>query len=168
MPQSNLDATTAVRFQVDADQDGPAFRHESGAMGVRTGDDSAYARLRAAPPVGGDDVATKGYGDANWGVGSGISEATHEALDTLVHNLAETMWTEVVRSSGRVTDVIVWETSAKLKKVRETSITRLSGQVSTIVVKQYDAAGVVVANQTLTHTITRSSGQVASIDTVQS
>jgi hypothetical protein len=100
--------------------------------------------------------------------GSGLTEGQHENLDTLVHEIAETCWTEVVRSLGRVTDIIVWETSAKLKKVRETNITRSGGQVDTIVTKQYDAAGVLIANQTITRTVTRSSGQVASIDAVQS
>lgn len=97
--------------------------------------------------------------------GSGITESQHEVLDTLVHELAETSYTEMTRSGGQVTDVIVWETAAKLKKVREANITRVSGQVSVVVEKQYDGSGVL--KQTLTHTITRSGGQVASIATVE-
>lgn len=99
--------------------------------------------------------------------GSGISEGQHEGLDTLVHDVAETSYTEVTRTSGQVSSVIVWETSAKLKKIRETTVTRTSGQASTIVEKHYDAAGTVIAGQTLTHTVTRSGGRVESIDTVQ-
>lgn len=165
--QTNARGTTADHWQLDADQAGPQLRNESGVLAARNDPDSAYAQLRAADPTGPNDVATKQYGDANWGTGSGISEATHEALDTLVHRLAETSYVEITRSGGQVTAVIVWETAAKLKKVRETNITRLSGQVSVIVEKQYDAAGAVISGQTLTHTITRSSGRVASIATVQ-
>jgi hypothetical protein len=99
--------------------------------------------------------------------GSGISEAQHEALDTLVHDVAETSYVEVTRASGQVSNVTVWETAAKLKKVREAAVTRASGQVSVVVETQYDAAGLAIAGQVLTHTVTRSSGQVASIATVQ-
>jgi hypothetical protein len=97
--------------------------------------------------------------------GGGITEAQHEVIDSLVHELAETSYLEVTRSAGQVTDVIVWETAAKLKKIRETNVTRTAGQASVVVEKQYDGAGVL--KQTLTHTITRSSGQVASIATVE-
>lgn len=100
--------------------------------------------------------------------GGGISEATHENLDTLVHEVAETSYVEVTRSGGQVSSVIVWETSAKLKKIRETTVTRTSGQASTVVEKHYDSAGTLITGQTLTHTLTRSGGRVASIDTVQS
>jgi hypothetical protein len=99
--------------------------------------------------------------------GSGITEAQHEVLDTLVHEIAETNYLEVTRSSGQVTDVIVWETAAKLKKIRETNITYASGQVSVVVDKQYDSSGTIITGQTLTQTITRSSGQVASIASVE-
>lgn len=100
--------------------------------------------------------------------GGGISEATHENLDTLTHRIAETSYLEVTRSSGQVTSVIVWETAAKLKKIRETTITRSGGQVSTFVEKHYDASGALITGQTITNTVTRSGGQVASIDAVQS
>lgn len=97
--------------------------------------------------------------------GSGITAAQHEVIDSLVHELAETSYIELTRSAGQVTDVITWETAAKLKKVREANITRASGQVSVVVEKQYDGAGSLA--QTLTYTITRSGGQVASIDAVE-
>jgi hypothetical protein len=71
MPQTNYDATTAERFQVDADQNGPAIKNESGVLGVRDDADSAYVKMRVADPTGDDDVATKRYGDANWGSGAG-------------------------------------------------------------------------------------------------
>ena len=97
--------------------------------------------------------------------GSGISEAQHEVLDTLTHLLAETCYTEITRSGGRVTDVITWTTSGKTTKVREVNLTRSGGQISSIVVKQYDGAGTL--DKTLTGTVTRSSGQIANIDWVK-
>ena len=88
------------------------------------------------------------------GGGGGIDEAAHEALDTLVHDIAETSWDELVRTFpppnietpvGRIQKVIVWSSPAKTLKIRETDITRsanhpyLIKQVDTI---QYDALGV--------------------------
>lgn len=99
--------------------------------------------------------------------GGGISEAQHENLDTLTHAIAETNYTEITRSSGQVSNVTVWETAAKLKKIREIAITRSSGQVSIVVETQYDATGAAIAGQILTRTVTRSSGQVSNIATVQ-
>lgn len=98
--------------------------------------------------------------------GSGLTAPQHLALDQLVHNIAETSYLEVTRSGGRVTDVIIWTDSGKTTKIREVNITRSSGQVSQVVTKQYDGGGSLV--QTLTQTINRSSGQVASIDSVLS
>lgn len=98
--------------------------------------------------------------------GSGITEEQHELIDSLVHDLAETSYTEVTRTSGRVSSVITWVDVSKTKKVRETEITRASGRASVVVEKQYDAAGAL--KQTLTHTITRAGVRVASVATVES
>ena len=99
--------------------------------------------------------------------GGGITEAQHEDLDTLTHDLAETSFEEVIRSAGRVTDVIIWTDSGKTTKVCETNVTRSGGQISSIVRKHYDATGTLLAGQTLTGTVARSGGQVASVDWVQ-
>jgi hypothetical protein len=93
--------------------------------------------------------------------GSGLTEATHEPLDTLVHEIAENAYEEIVKISGQVSSDTIWETAAKLKKIRETLVTRVGGQVSVVVVKQYDSAGAL--KKTLTGTITRVSGQVDNI-----
>lgn len=97
--------------------------------------------------------------------GSGISEAQHLALDTLVHELDETSYLEVTRSGGQVTDVIVWTNSGKTLKVREMNVTRSGGLIATVVEKQYNGAGTLV--ETLTYTIARSGAHVASIDVVR-
>lgn len=96
--------------------------------------------------------------------GTGITPASHRLLDQLVHLLAEDCYMEITRTSGQVSAVTYWETSAKLKKVRETTLTRSSGQVSQIVVTQYDSAGSAV--ETMTGTVARTSGQVATIEWV--
>lgn len=95
-----------------------------------------------------------------------ITPLKHETADSLVHSLAETSYEELTRVSGQVSNVTIWTDSGKSVKVRETDITRSSGQVSVIIDKQYDAVGVLA--QTMTGTITRSGGQVASIDWVES
>jgi hypothetical protein len=96
--------------------------------------------------------------------GSGISEPAHRALDQLVHAIAETSYLELVRTSGQVSDVIHWTDNGKTQKIRETNITRTAGQVSQIVVKQYDGAGVLA--ETLTGTVSRTGGQVDNIEWV--
>ncbi len=96
-----------------------------------------------------------------------MSGVDHENLDTLVHNIAEDSYLEVTRVSGQISTVIVWDSAAKIKKIREISVSRTANQVSSFVEKQYDAAGSVVVGQTLTSTVVRSSGQVANIITVE-
>lgn len=100
--------------------------------------------------------------------GTGISELTHEALDTLDHELAETSYGEITRDGGgKLQDWVVWTNSGKTTKVRELNLTRSSGRLATFTWKQYNGAGTLV--QTLTGTITRDgSNRVASISYVKS
>lgn len=94
--------------------------------------------------------------------GGGITEAEHELLDTLTHWLDETNWQEMVRDgNGKVTNAIHWETSGKLKKVREVIITRATGKVSQIDIIQYNSAG--AEKQRLVLVIARAGGKVSSI-----
>jgi len=99
--------------------------------------------------------------------GSGLTPAQHEALDQLVHNVAEDSFQEVNRTSNKVQTIIFWTDSGKTVKIRETVLTRdpvTTGPVSVVVLKQYDGAGALAI--TLTGTLTRASGKVASIDWV--
>lgn len=92
-----------------------------------------------------------------------VSETYHTALDSLVHDLAETSYVEFTRDgNGLVTDAITWASAAKLVKVREVNVTRTSGVVTQVVEKHYNTAGT-VALQTLTSVIARSGGLVSSI-----
>lgn len=93
--------------------------------------------------------------------GGGITEAQHELLDTLTHEIAETSWEEYTYSSGRVVSVVVWASAAKLLKVREEQYTYSGGFVSQVVITQYDGTGAVKA--TVTEIYTYSAGRVASI-----
>ena len=101
--------------------------------------------------------------------GTGLSPGTHEVLDTLVHNVAESCYFEVTRAGGgRISDLTWWTDSGKTVKVREVNITRTSNQISQIVVKQYDGAGTIITGQTLTGTVARTGGRVDSITWVES
>jgi hypothetical protein len=93
--------------------------------------------------------------------GSGITEGQHEILDTLTHWIDETNWQELIRSGGKVTNAIHWETSAKLKKIREVLVTRAGGKVSQIDIVQYNSAG--TESQRQVGVITRAGGKVESI-----
>ncbi len=98
--------------------------------------------------------------------GGGLTPSSHRALDQLVHEIAETSWTEVVETAGKVTAVIVWTDSGKTTKIREENYTYSGGQVTTIVAKQYDGTGTLV--ETYTETVTYSGGKVQSISGVLS
>lgn len=95
---------------------------------------------------------------------SGISLADHEIIDSLVHNLSEDSFQSIVRNpSGQVTDYNVFTSSSGVA-VRSTAITRnAEGEVIEVVENQHDVGGAIV--QTLTTTVTRSGGQVVSIET---
>lgn len=59
MSQTTHDATTALSWQVNADQDGPRLKDEGGSLAVRNADDTAMAIVRAAQPAGDNDVVTR-------------------------------------------------------------------------------------------------------------
>ena len=102
-----------------------------------------------------------GLANENLSASSGITASEHRLLDQLVHNIAEDAYEEIVRTSGKVTSVIYWTDSGKTTKIRETLITRSSGKVSQIVIKQYNAGGSLA--ETLTGTFARTDGKVSSI-----
>lgn len=99
--------------------------------------------------------------DLTASAGGGITELQHDALDDLTHWIAETNFQEVVRSGGKVTNVINWTDSGKTVKIREMVITRTAGKVSQMDFIQYDGAG--VEKQRMTGVITRTAGKVSSV-----
>jgi hypothetical protein len=146
------DAAEGPRFEEETVYDRTSSASIGGPGSQRF--DDATGRFEFEDDVGTYDPRT----------GGGIDAVTHRGLDQLVHLVAETSYLELTRTSGRVSDIIYWTDNTKTTKVRETNITRTSGQVSQIVVKQYDGTGTL--NETLTGTVTRTSGQASSIDWV--
>lgn len=99
--------------------------------------------------------------------GSGISLIDHEEIDSLVHNLAETQTTEIIRgSNNKVTNVEVRTApSPGGILIRSTAITRVDGTVTQVVDNQHDTVGDII--QTLTSTINRTNGKVTSVGVVE-
>ena len=100
------------------------------------------------------------------GVGGGISEAQHEALDTLNHNIVETSYEEYVYTGNRVDDIIIWTNNTKTTKIREINFTYSGSLVTTIVTKQYDGGGTLV--DTITETLNYTGNKLDDIDRVNS
>ncbi len=95
----------------------------------------------------------------------GLTEGSHEVLDTLKHVIAESCHQQITRSSGRISNITLWTDSGETTKIRELQITRSSGRISELVEIQYDASG--VEKMRVTGTITRSSGKIDHIDWVE-
>lgn len=95
----------------------------------------------------------------------GITEVAHEDLDTLVHKLAESSFTELLYTGKDLTSAIVWETVAKLLKIRESAFTYTDKDLTGVVVKQYDGLGILVA--TLTKTLAYTDKDLTSVTTVR-
>jgi hypothetical protein len=88
---------------------------------------------------------------------------THKILDQLVHDIAENSYTEIIKTNGKVSNMILWTNSNKLEKIREINISRVSGKVNEIVTKQYNSGSLV---ETYTETFTRTGTSVTSIQGV--
>jgi len=99
--------------------------------------------------------------------GSGVTEEEHEIIDSLVHNLAETQTTEIIRGGpgNKVTNVEVRTVPVTGTLIRSTAITRGGGKVTHVIENQHDGEGNII--QTLTSTINRSGGKVTSVDVVE-
>ena len=89
-------------------------------------------------------------------------DATHENIDSLVHELAEDSYLEITRDiAGLVASSVYWTNSNKVRKIRESIVTRgVDGRVTQVEENQYDGLGAVI--QSITTTITREDGHVVS------
>ena len=123
---------------------------------IALSDDVLDALQGAASPDSANPFAT--INDVS---GGGLTPGTHRSLDQLVHGIAETSFDEVIRTGNQVTDVITWTSNLKTLKIRESTFTYTGNQVTTVVTKQYDGAGVVV--ETITETIAYTGNQVDDI-----
>lgn len=90
-----------------------------------------------------------------------IDEDQHEALDTLTHNIAEDSYDEIIRTAGKVTSITTWDSISKTKMIRKEEITRSGGDVTDIVIRQYDDAG--SEDYRIEESLTRTAGKVSSI-----
>lgn len=94
----------------------------------------------------------------------GLTLEDHENIDSLVHNISEDTYTEIIRDGGKVTEVDTLTAPAGTD-VRKVLVTRdPNGVVTGTVDIQYNSAGVEI--QRLITTINRnSSGTVVSVET---
>lgn len=145
-----------------SDEEGTVYSDE-GTLSTQVGE----VRYKGAPDNRFSLYDGSGEYDPRAG-GGGLSPGTHRPLDQLVHEIAETSYEEVTYSGNQVTDIIIWTTSGKTQKIRETNLTYTGNKVNTVTTKQYDGAGVLIAGETLTETFTYTGGNVTSIDKVLS
>lgn len=84
--------------------------------------------------------------------GGGITEAQHEVLDTLVHDIAEPSYEEHFYANGHTTQIIVWTDVTKTVKILEEQYTYVTGQISQSVTIQYGPTGVELTRMIETYT----------------
>ena len=97
--------------------------------------------------------------------GTILSLEDHENIDSLVHNISEDTYSEVIRdSNNRVTQVSQYQYLGG-PLVRKVEINRdMVGQVTSTIERQYDVSGTLI--QSLTTTVSRDgSGSVVTITT---
>lgn len=71
----------------------------------------------------------------------GMSPDTHRQLDQLVHDLDEDYYEEYTYVASKITNVTVWTTSGKTKKIREYAYTYSGIKITQEVITQYDSDG---------------------------
>lgn len=114
-------------------------------------EEGIYMEPSVAPTVNGELRYVSGVGFRFFEEGAAVSlltDARHRELYTLVHGVDETSYDEVIYSGNNITQYIVWTSVAKTLKIREDSMTYSGGKVTQVVSKQYDGAGVLVAQYT--------------------
>lgn len=87
---------------------------------------------------------------------TGITEAEHEALDTLTHEVAETSFTENAYTGSNITRSTVWTDVGMTLRIRESTFTYTGSRMTSAVFKQYDGAGAVLTTLTKTYAYTGS------------
>jgi hypothetical protein len=92
----------------------------------------------------------------------GLSEADHELLDTLAHDIVENSFEEIVRVNRQPVNITIYTDATKTTKIRETQLTYTSRQPTEVVTIQYNASGLEVYR--LTEVITYVARQVSTIE----
>lgn len=87
---------------------------------------------------------------------------SHQLLNTLLHNIDENSYDEIIRINNKVSSIIIWTDETKVLKIREMQLTRgFNDRITQIITTQYNDLGAAV--ETLTETINRECGKVSSI-----
>jgi hypothetical protein len=86
--------------------------------------------------------------------GAYLTEAQHETLDTLTHDIVEDSYDEVTYSGtpAKVQQVITWDSIAMTLKIREQQYSYTGTRVTEIIDTQYDSFG--TASYHITSSIT--------------
>jgi hypothetical protein len=95
------------------------------------------------------------------GGGGGMTPSQHRDLYQLVHVLDMTSWDEFIYTGYQLTQHVLWDSSARGRKIQEDLISYTGNFVSQIISKQYDATGT-LSEQT-TEVFTYSAQYVASV-----
>ena len=98
------------------------------------------------------------------GPSTGLTSGQHQALDQLVHNIAQTSYEEITTTDGNITDVTTYTDVTKVTPIRAEQIAYADGKVDTVTTIQYDGSGSEV--ERLVETYTWSGGSVTSISKV--
>ena len=94
-----------------------------------------------------------------------LTEMSHDDLDDLTHNLAESYYEEFTYTGSKVSGIVVWTNISKVLKVRETLLSYSGSKVLQEVNIQYDALG--AEKQRLTATYSYSGSSISSITVVE-
>ena len=103
---------------------------------------------------------------AQLAAGTGMTPEDHRILDQLVHSLAEDYYEEYTYNGSQVTACVTWETSEKLRKIREEQYSYTGNKVTEVVTIKYDDYGDEV--ERLTETYTYSGSKLDNVTAVRS
>jgi hypothetical protein len=97
--------------------------------------------------------------------GSGLTEAQHRDLNTLVHELDRDSYDEITYNGDKIIRFTSWIDATKMQKIQEFILSYIGGRVSQVVSTQYDNSGVLKAQ--MTETFTYSGSRVIAIARVR-
>lgn len=101
------------------------------------------------------------------GAGGGLDESAHENIESLAHAVVSSSYDQMVYSSNRLTNYIVWADSGMSRKYREEILSyNGNGLVSQVIAVQYDDAGAL--KYALTESISYSGNNPTSITRTRS
>lgn len=97
--------------------------------------------------------------------GSGLTEAQHRDLNTLVHELDRDSYDEVVYTGDKITRYTSWTDNTKTRKIQEITLSYIGGRISQVISAQYDNSGVLKAQ--MTENLTYSGSKITAVARVR-